>query len=75
LPPPRGLTLELINLGISGLFAIELILRWIVASSTARFWRNYWLDWLAVVPLFQVLGLPPGIRFCDSYELPDYFIC
>jgi voltage-gated potassium channel len=69
----KGLTLELINLGISGLFAIELILRWIVASSTARFWRNYWLDWLAVVPLFQVLGLPPGIRFLRLVRITRLF--
>ncbi len=60
---PEWLTLEMINQAMSGLFVIELILRWIAAPSAPRFWRNYWLDWLAVVPLLQILGLSPGIRF------------
>ncbi|MGB3534970.1 MAG: ion transporter [Microcoleaceae cyanobacterium] len=60
---PEWLTLEIIQQIISGLFVIELVLHWIVAPNTVRFWRNYWLDWLAVVPLLQILGLPRGIRF------------
>jgi voltage-gated potassium channel len=59
----QWLTLEIINLGISGIFAIELSLRWVAAPSVGRFWRNYGLDWLAVIPLLQLFGFPPGIRF------------
>ncbi len=61
---PQWLTLEIIHYCISGLFFLELSLRWIAAPSKSRFWRNYWLDCLALIPLLQsLLGLPPGIRF------------
>ncbi|MGB3402635.1 MAG: ion transporter [Microcoleaceae cyanobacterium] len=60
---PKWLTLEIINLGISGIFAIELSLRWVAAPLSGRFWRNYALDWLAVLPLLQLFGFPAGLRF------------
>lgn len=44
--------------GISALFAFELFVRWRVAVSTKRFFRDFWIDCVSVVPLVAIGGAP-----------------
>jgi voltage-gated potassium channel len=44
--------------GISALFAIELGVRWYLAASHRRFFRDFWTDCLSVVPLLAIGGAP-----------------
>lgn len=45
--------------GISALFAVELLVRWHVAPNTRRFFRDYWVDCLSVVPLVTAITPAP----------------
>jgi voltage-gated potassium channel len=45
--PIAGLSLDV----ITALFAVELAVRWKVSRSTKRFFREYWIDALSVLPL------------------------
>lgn len=47
---------------ITLLFVVELAIRWYVASSSRRFFRTYWLDVLAVVPLVRPLRILRVLR-------------
>ncbi len=47
--------LELISDGFTVVFAVELILRFAVARKKSRFFKRYWLDILAVMPLARPL--------------------
>ncbi len=49
--------LQLLTDALTIFFVIELILRWIVSPSNARFLRNHWIDILAVLPLLRVFRL------------------
>lgn len=54
--------IETIQQTITAIFALELGLRWVAASSKQRFFRNYWLDIIAILPLLQVFGIPSAIQ-------------
>ncbi|EAW36297.1 ion transporter [Lyngbya sp. PCC 8106] len=54
--------IETIQQFITAIFALELGLRWIAASSKPRFFRNYWLDIIAILPLLQVFGIPSVVQ-------------
>ncbi|MEB3278482.1 MAG: ion transporter [Lyngbya sp.] len=54
--------IETIQQIITAIFALELGLRWIAASSKQRFFRSYWLDIIAILPLLQIFGMPPVIQ-------------
>ncbi len=43
-------TLEVANLVFSGLFALELSLRWLGSPDRRRYWSTFWIDWVATVP-------------------------
>lgn len=47
---------------ITWLFVIELLLRWYVASSSRRFFAQYWLDILAVLPVIRPLRILRVLR-------------
>ena len=47
---------------ITGIFVVELTLRWYVAPSKRRFFRLYWLDILSLVPLLRVFRLLRALR-------------
>lgn len=52
----RGPALRAIELAgdvVTGIFIVELSLRWFAAPSTKAHWREFWLDWLAVIPVFR----------------------
>lgn len=50
-------------------FVVELTLRWIAAPSSAGFFRNYWIDILAVLPLLRVFRLGRAFRLVRLLRL------
>jgi uncharacterized membrane protein YkvA (DUF1232 family) len=57
---------------ITVIFIIELSLRWFAAPSTRAHWREYWLDWLAVIPFFRPVRLLRAfriLRFARAFRL------
>lgn len=42
---------------LTGIFIIELAIRYFVARKKQRFFRNYWLDIIAVIPFFRAFRL------------------
>lgn len=56
----RGLTNRWVNhvqAGLTSIFMLELGCRYWVARKKRRFWRNYWLDVLAVMPMISAFRL------------------
>ncbi|MBT9316698.1 ion transporter [Leptothoe spongobia] len=56
----RGLTIlwvRHLQVGLTSVFICELTLRYWVARKKRRFWRNYWLDILAVMPMITAFRL------------------
>ncbi len=56
----RGLTNRWVNhlqAGLTSIFICELSLRYWVARNKRRFWRNYWLDALAIMPMITAFRL------------------
>ncbi|MEM9410569.1 MAG: ion transporter [Planctomycetota bacterium] len=51
--------MELINFGITMIFVMELTLRFISAQSKSQFFKEFWLDIVATLPLFRVFR---GVR-------------
>lgn len=52
--PARMRPIQWINDSITAIFGLELSLRFLSATSKRRFFRDFWLDILAVLPLFHV---------------------
>lgn len=61
--------IELIGDGFIVFFIVELSLRWYAAPSTKRFWREYWLDVLAVIPVFRAIRVLRILRFLRALRL------
>lgn len=56
----RGLTtrwVSHIQAGLTSIFILELSCRYWIARKKRRFWRNYWLDVLAVIPMITAFRL------------------
>jgi len=49
--------LDTVNNSLTGIFAIELLLRFWVARKKARFFQRYWLDILALLPVIRPLRM------------------
>lgn len=58
---------------ITAVFIVELSLRWIAAPSTRAHWREFWLDWLAVIPFFRPVRILRGLRFLRAVRLLRLF--
>jgi hypothetical protein len=54
---------------ITGIFIVELSLRWFAASSTGAHWREFWLDWLAVIPVFRPIRALRAVRVLRALRL------
>lgn len=70
--PPADSTrqnLELANDLILLVFLVELVLRWLVSSSTRRFFSEYWIDILALLPLLRVFRLGRAFRLVRLFRL------
>jgi len=59
---PAAATLDSVNHGLTVLFAVELTLRCLAATSRRRFFREYWIDILAVLPLLRVFRVFRALR-------------
>lgn len=66
--PMRRFWEELGN-GITLLFIVELSIRWWVARSSRHFWREYWLDVIATVPLARPLRMLRVLRLLRLIRL------
>jgi uncharacterized membrane protein YkvA (DUF1232 family) len=55
---------------ITGIFIVELSLRWFAAPSTKAHWREYWIDWISVVPVFRPVRI---LRFLRALRLLRLF--
>ncbi len=47
---------------LTGIFAFEIGLRWVAATSKTRALRTYWLDIISILPLLQLVGMPAVIQ-------------
>lgn len=68
----QGEALERVMLAsdvITGIFIVELSLRWFAAPSTKAHWQEFWLDWLAVIPVFRPLRALRALRFLRALRL------
>ncbi len=54
---------------LTSLFAVELSLRFLSASSKWKFWREYWLDVLSVAPLFRVFRVFRILRLLRLFRV------
>lgn len=55
--------------GITLLFCVELSIRWYVARSTRQFFRHYWLDVIAILPLVRPLRVLRVLRLLRLVRL------
>jgi voltage-gated potassium channel len=66
---PNLAVLDRINLGITLVFGLELTLRFIAAPSKKRYFKEFWIDIIAVVPLFRVLRTARALRLLRLLRL------
>ena len=55
--------------GLTLFFALELGLRFLAARSKRRFWSEYWLDLVALAPMFRVARFFRMLRLLRLYRL------
>ncbi len=55
---------------ITGVFIVELSLRWFAAPSTKAHWREFWIDWISVIPVFRPMRI---LRFFRALRLLRLF--
>ena len=65
--------LEWINLAITAVFIVELTLRWLASLSTRKFFREYWLDVIAVLPWLRVFRVARVLRLLRLLRLLTLF--
>ena len=58
-----------VNDVITIVFSIELTLRYLAATSKRQFFRSYWLDIIAVLPLFRIFRAGRAIRLLRLVRL------
>lgn len=71
-PPPQTwsyASLVIVNHIITMVFAIELSLRFFASSSKRAFFREYWIDILAVLPLFRVFRAARILRLLRLFRV------
>jgi uncharacterized membrane protein YkvA (DUF1232 family) len=55
---------------ITGIFIVELSLRWFAAPSTKAHWKEYWIDWISVIPVFRPIRI---LRVFRAFRLLRLF--
>ena len=66
---PTMVVLIITNQLLTIVFAIELTLRFLSATSKWGFWREYWLDVLAVIPLFRIFRVARILRLLRLFRV------
>jgi len=51
------------------IFIIELSLRWLISASNSAFLRNFWIDILAVIPMFRVFRIGRILRIIRLFRI------
>lgn len=73
LSPANAQSVSRINEVLTIFFVCELSLRWLISNSTKDFFAAFWLDILAVVPLFRVFRLGRVLRVLRILRLFRFF--
>ena len=60
---------EIWGLVFTGFFVVELSLRWYAAPTNRRFWREYWLDVIAILPFLRPLRIFRILRVLRIYRM------
>ncbi|HPT45827.1 MAG TPA: NAD-binding protein [Candidatus Rifleibacterium sp.] len=63
------LAVQSINDALTLVFIIELCLRWLISISTPAFFRDYWIDILAVVPMLRIFRLGRILRLLRLFRI------
>ena len=50
-------------------FIVELSTRWLVSSGTKQHFREYWMDWLSVLPFFRPVRILRGLRLLRALRI------
>ncbi|PKL50590.1 MAG: hypothetical protein CVV42_02375 [Candidatus Riflebacteria bacterium HGW-Riflebacteria-2] len=69
LPPEQMTTLQSINDCLTLIFIVELSLRWLISVSTATFLKNFWIDLLAVMPVFRIFRIGRILRILRLFRV------
>ena len=65
--------LDPINTTLTGIFIIELTLRFLIAPNKKRFFKDYWLDIIAVLPVMRVFRITRIARLLRLLRLLRLF--
>ena len=69
-PTERGYQMLVwVNDGLTGVFIVELVLRYLAEQRKLRFFKRYWIDILAVIPLFRSFRVLRILRLLRLYRL------
>lgn len=64
-----GIALERVNQGLTVLLLIELTLRFIAERRKSRFFRRYWIDLIAVLPIFRPMRILRILQLLRVFRL------
>lgn len=73
LTPDNAIYVAQINELLTIIFVSELSLRWLISNSTKEFFAAFWLDIVAVIPLFRVFRLGRAFRVLRILRLFRFF--
>ena len=69
LPPAQLEEIQIANDILTFIFIIELSLRWLISASTSIFLRDFWIDILAVVPMFRIFRVGRVLRLLRLFRI------
>lgn len=69
LPPQQLEYVQTANDVLTFIFIIELSLRWLLSFSTTGFLRNFWIDIIAVIPMFRIFRIGRILRIIRLFRV------
>lgn len=69
LPSGQLEILQTVNDGLTFVFIIELTMRWLISVSSGGFLRNFWIDILAVMPMFRIFRIGRILRILRLFRV------
>lgn len=69
LQPHQLLSIQMVNDALTMIFIVELSLRWLISTSNSSFLRNFWIDILAVVPMFRIFRIGRILRIIRLFRV------
>ena len=61
--------IEIAGDAFTAVFLVELSLRWLVAPGTRQHFREYWMDWLSVLPFFRPVRALRALRLLRALRI------